>query len=109
MTPAHGPVQEMRQTAQESLRLLDKVLAQKPEKNGHDFSAAVRHLAALRDRLLADRCREKQVGINGDQLARLNAVISLTIGGEFPIGPVPWKHVEAGRDSLAALVAELNL
>jgi len=97
---------EKQHQAGEALRMLDRVLAQKPEKNGHDFCATIRCLTGLREALLTERRAGAPGSVSGDQLSRLNAVISAVLGGEFPIGRVPWEQVEAARRSYAALLDE---
>jgi hypothetical protein len=79
------------------------VLQERPDKVGHDFSAATRLLAVYRDSLSAE-WRKTRAEADRQRLARANAVLSVVVGGHFPLGPVPWPHIEKGRDELAALV-----
>ena len=89
-----------------SLDALDKVIADKPRKVGHDFSATTRHLCAFRDTLI------EQVRAAGDEethqvrerLARVNAVISTVLAGHFPLGPIPWAEIEKAREQLREAV-----
>jgi formate dehydrogenase major subunit len=86
--------------AGEAMRLLDKIMAEKPEKNGHDFSAAVRCLVMLRDALAAEHgARER--------LDSVNAIISSVLGGQYPMEAMPWPSVDAARQRLAVIVREL--
>jgi hypothetical protein len=41
-----------------------------------------------------------------ERLGRLNAIISVVYGGQFPIGAVPWDKVEQARDAFARLIGE---
>lgn len=100
-------VSNTRELAEKAMKAIDKVVADKPERNGHDFSAAVCCLTELRERLLLQRqaspSRETR-----DRIARLNVVLSVIVGGEYPIGGVPWSHVESARDAFAQLLADLK-
>jgi formate dehydrogenase major subunit len=102
-------LEERQQAAQNAMRMLDKIVAEKPEKNGHDFSEATRCLTAFREHLLAERRAEGAPLEAHCRLGKLNAVISGVVGGHFPIGAVPWKHVEAARESFAQLLEEMAL
>jgi len=81
---------------------LDLLLAERPEKVGNDFSDAVRRLVAWREHLVL---RWRNTGAEGDRmcLERVNAAISVLVGGQFPLGPVPWSHIERARQDMAAL------
>jgi hypothetical protein len=95
--------------AARAMRLLDKIVAEKPEKNEHDFSEAVRCLIALRDSLIAERRGADPPLPPDTHLRRLNGIIGAVVGGHFPIGALPWKSVEAARDGFRALIAEMAL
>ena len=85
-----------------SLRALDKVLGEKPEKIGHDFSEATRCLVSYREELISN-FRASRSQADRLRLSQLNAVLSAVMGGHFPLGPVPWPHLQKARDSLAEL------
>ena len=90
----------MDQSAQAALRLLDKLLTERPEKVGHDFSEATRSIATYRDRLVADwRCSENET--TRQSLAQVNGVLSVVLGGHYPLGEIPWPHIERARAVLA--------
>ena len=95
--------------AQASLDALDKVIADKPRKVGHDFSAATRHLCAFRDELIAQHRAAGDEGTHQvrEHLGRINAVISAVLGGHFPLGPIPWPEIEKAREQLAQVIAAL--
>lgn len=80
----------------------DKLLANRPKKVGHDFSEAVHHLVAWREHWVA---RWRQTGADNDRrnLERVNAALSVIVGGQFPLGPMPWLHIEHARQDMAAL------
>ena len=81
------------------LAALDKLLAERPERGGRDFSEATRCLTAYREEVLGcaglDQAR---------RLAVVNAAISVVIGGHFPLGEVPWDQIERVRERLGELV-----
>jgi formate dehydrogenase major subunit len=83
----------------EALAAIDRLLADRPDKIGHDFSAAVRHLAMWRD-TLARRPREN----DPRALGKLNAALSVILGGQFPLGQIPWPEIERLRNDLSDLV-----
>ena len=87
----------------EALQAIDKLLSDRPKKIGHDFSDATRRMSAFRD-LLIGRVRKTQADADRRDLARANAVLSVIVGSEFPLGEVPWPHIEQAREELAALV-----
>ena len=86
-----------------ALQIIDKLLAERPERIGHDFSEAVRCLSAYRDSLIAV-WRETGAETDRERLASVNAVLSVVVGGHFPLGGVPWAHIEKARDNLAEIV-----
>lgn len=86
-----------------ALRLVDKLLAEKPEKDSHDFSDATRCLTAFRDELVED-WRASRSDAARERMAKANAVLSVIVGGHYPRGDVPWQHILLARKELAALV-----
>lgn len=86
-----------------ALRLVDKLLAEKPEKDSHDFSDATRCLTAFRDELVED-WRASRSDAARERMAKANAVLSVIVGGHYPRGDVPWQHILQARKELAALV-----
>jgi hypothetical protein len=87
----------------EALAAIDKVLADRPDKVGHDFSDATRRLAAWRD-ALAQRWRHSAESGDRRALERVNAALSVVLGGQFPLGKVPWPEIEKVRQDLSELV-----
>lgn len=94
--------------AQKALAAIDEALSHRPRQTGHDFSAATRCLTALREQVIAE-LRRNPTAERRDQLQRLNAVISVVYGGQFPIGAVPWDQVQQARDALVRLLGEMAL
>jgi hypothetical protein len=87
-----------------ALEALDRALAHRPKRDGEAFSETTEHLCRMRD-LLIGHCRAG-AGLQ-DQLDRLNAVISSSLAGHFPLGNTPWPEVEKARDALRSLVTDL--
>jgi formate dehydrogenase major subunit len=94
----------MTETPQRALELLDKLLAERPERVGHDFSAATRCLTAFRDQLISEW---RRTGDPADQrrLTQVNAVLSVVVGGHYPIGAVQWPTIASARDAFARVLA----
>ena len=90
----------------QALAAVDQALAERPHKEGHTFSAAARHLCAIRDALL--EIHRGRPPTDGDrlQLDHVNAVISVVLAGHFPLGGVPWRELELARGWLADLARE---
>lgn len=81
------------------LAALDKLLAERPEREGRDFSEATRCLTAYREELLGRAAPDR-----AERLAVVNAAISVVMAGHFPLGEVPWRHIEKAREKLGELV-----
>ena len=87
----------MASEAAHALQRLDEILAQQPKPEQHLYAYCTACLAALRDRMIAERADRAQ-------LAHVNAVISVVMAGHFPLGPVPWDELRRARGWLAELV-----
>jgi hypothetical protein len=85
-----------------SVAALDHALEDRPDKIYHDLAEAVRCLVQLRNELTARR-REGEVG---DRLDRCNTILSMVIGGEYPLAGVRRDRVQKARDELASLIEE---
>jgi len=90
----------MSQHLDAALRLIDKLLAERPERVGHDFSEATRCVVAYRDELIAV-WRRSGAEADRQRLARVNAVLSVVVGGHYPLGEIPWTSIEQARTQLA--------
>ncbi len=88
--------------AHAALAAIDKLLADRPEKIGHDFSEATRCLTAWREHCIA-RWRKTQAEADRRSLDRVNAAISVVLGGQFPLGRVNWNSIEDVRRDLRNL------
>jgi formate dehydrogenase major subunit len=86
----------------DALAAIDTLLANRPEKIGHDFSEATRRLTAWREDCIL-RWRETHATEDRRRLDRVNAAISVVVGGQFPLGRVNWDSIETVRRDLAGL------
>jgi hypothetical protein len=93
-------------TGSKALMAIDQLLADRPDKAGHDFSEATRHLAAWRD-ALAQRWRHSAAEEDRRALERVNAGLSVILGGQFPLGQVPWPEIQRIRQDLGVLAGEV--
>jgi hypothetical protein len=105
MQLAQGPVvtgndTESSRPGHIALRIIDKLLAERPVKVGHDFSEATRCLSAFRDELI-DRGRHNPSSLDHKRLASVNTVLAVIVGAHFPLGEIPWSKVEQARSLLA--------
>ena len=91
----------------EALARIDRALAMRPRRDGATLTAAVQNLAAFRDGLAA-----RQRGEGGTRwrapLERANAVLSIVLAAEFPIGEAPWGELEKARGWLDDLLREAD-
>ena len=86
----------------EAIAAIDQLLADRPDKVGHDFSVAVRHLAIWRDLLVKSR-RHSPTRRDHRALEQVNAAISVILGGQFPLAKVPWPEIARVRQQLDEL------
>ncbi len=66
------------------LAAVDKLLAERPEREGRDFSEATRCLTAYREEVLGRAASDQ-----AERLAVVNAAISVVMGGPLPAGRDP--------------------
>jgi hypothetical protein len=81
---------------------LDRALDDRPDQIYHDLAEVARCLVQLRTELTARR-RE---GEAGDRLERCNAVLSMVIGGEYPLAGLRRDRLQKARNELASLLDE---
>ena len=79
---------------------LDRALDDRPDKVYHDLAEVVRCLVKLRTELTAARRK----GESADHLERCNAVLSMVIGGEYPLAGLRRDRMQRARDELATLL-----
>lgn len=91
------------ETARHGLEMIDVLLQERPARIGHDFSEATRCIAEYRDDLRA-AWRRTRSAEDERRLGQANAVLSVVVGGHYPLGPVPWEEIEKARHAFAALL-----
>ena len=92
-TRAHG---------EEALAAFDRALAAKPSLDAVDFTAATEHLCRMRDLVIKSDQPDRQA-----VLSQINAVMSCSLSGHFPLGQVSWPLIGSARASLQALLARM--
>jgi hypothetical protein len=85
-----------------ALAALDRALDDRPDKIYHDLAEVVRCLVKLRTVLAAAR-RE---GDSSHCLERCNAILSMVIGGEYPLAGLRRDRLHKARDELALLLGD---
>jgi len=86
-----------------ALAALDRALSSKPQKNGTAFAESTEHLCTMRDIMINERRNQQPT----DRLERLNAIISTSLAGHFPLGNIPWDEVQHAREKLKQLISDL--
>jgi hypothetical protein len=89
----------------DALAHIDKALTDRPKRDGKTLTAAIRNLADYRDELVARRRGEDDARWRS-QREHVNAVLSVVMAAEFPIGEVPWDELVKARDWLDALLRQ---
>ena len=87
-----------------ALAALDRALAAEPVRDPDAFTATTERLCHLRTLLIAARDGSED---RTAQLGQVNAIISSTLAGHYPIGPVPWPLVRSARESLESLLTKI--
>ena len=95
---------ELSQAGHTALQMIDKLLAERPVKVGHDFSEATRCLVAFRDGLIR-HCRRNSSNQDRERLSKVNTVLAVIVGAHFPLAGIPWSQIEQAR---ALLVVTLS-
>jgi hypothetical protein len=80
----------------------DRALDDRPDPIYHDLAEVVRCLVKLRIELTAAR-RESEPG---DRLERYNAILSMVIGGEYPLAGIRRDRLQSARLELDSLIGE---
>lgn len=78
---------------------LERALQDEPDKIYDDLAEAVRCLVRLRDELIT----QQRAGRPCHGLERCNAILSMVVGGEYPLAGVRRERVQKARDELASL------
>lgn len=97
----------MDRASEAALRLMDKLLAERPDRVGHDFSEATRWVAAYRDELIAI-WRRTGSEVDRERMAKINGVLSVVLAGHYPLGAIPWPGIEQARAVLAFVAGSVT-
>ena len=92
-------------SGRDALQHLDHAIAAKPVRDGRALSEAVSRLATFRDMVIAAHRREGGSRYR-TTLDRINAVMSVILAAEFPIGEIPWEEVDKARSWLVDVVGD---
>ena len=76
-----------------------RIVDDKPEITHQTLAAAVRHIIQLRDALIVER-RTTPSRQADEDLLRVNSVLSLASGAEFPLVGIRWERIIALRNAL---------
>ena len=92
------------QAGREALARIDAALADRPRRDDQTLKAAIQALAAFRDRYITRHRREGGTRWRAD-LERVNAILSVVMAAEFPIGDVSWDELVKARGWLADVLS----
>ena|SRR5690242_6880748 len=88
---------------------LEQALEHRPDRVYEDMADAVRCLVRFRDALI-ERQRERKADPGArDRLRRVNAILSIVVGGEYPLVGVREKRIKQAHDELAQLLQSGDL
>lgn len=87
----------------DALARLDQALTDRPKRDGRTLKDAIQKVGLFRDHVVALHRAEGGTRWR-PELERINAVLSVVMAAEFPIGEVPWDELEKARDWLDALL-----
>lgn len=93
------------QAGRDALAHLDQALADRPKRDGRTLKGAIQKVGQFRDHFIA-RHRAEGGTRWRPELERANAVLSVVMAAEFPIGEVPWDELEKARAWLDELLRE---
>ena len=92
-----------------ALAALDHVLEERPGKLGEEIAHAVRCLVRYRDRLIERGRAGPTSNAVHHRLVRTNAILSVVVGGEYPLVGVRSARIREARDALADLMQEVDV
>ncbi|MBV9374962.1 MAG: hypothetical protein JO320_07905 [Alphaproteobacteria bacterium] len=79
---------------------LNRALEDRPDRVYDDLAAAALCLVQLRSELTARRREDAP----GRPLERCNAILSMVVGGEYPLAGIRRERLQKARDELASLL-----
>jgi hypothetical protein len=95
---------DLREHCHAAVEALCRVLDERPAEEHEYLLEAVRCLVRLRDRLIEQRRSGHPSPDLQDRLDRANAILSVVVGGQYPLVGVRWERVSHARDELRALL-----
>ena len=90
---------------EEALAHVERALEDRPIRDGDTLRSAVRCLAAYRDHAVERHRRQPDGGGRG-ALERINAVMSVVMAAQFPLGEVRWEELGRARGWLADILRD---
>lgn len=94
---------ELQGLIDKTIEALDEVLVERPEKVYQEIDDATRCLVMVRNCLISQK--RKGVAVEGT-LAKVNSLMSMLVGGEYPLVGVRKERVVAVREGLRGVNAE---
>jgi hypothetical protein len=98
-------VSATQQLCDKAVAALDRALHDRPDRLYDDVAEAVRCLVHFRDELI-ERGRAGGDAAIADRLRRANSLLSLVVGGEYPVIGLHRERLEKARDALDKLRRE---
>jgi hypothetical protein len=95
---------DLREHCHAAVDALCRVLDERPAEEHEYLLEAVRCLVRLRDRLIEQRRSGHPSPDLQDRLDRTNAILSVLVGGQYPLVGVRWERVSHARDELKKLL-----
>jgi hypothetical protein len=95
-------------TCRKAVKALERALDDRPDRIYEDMAEAVRCLVRFRDELIEQRRAEPGNPRARDRLGRVNAILSVVVGGEYPLIGIREDRVRQARDELAKLLETVD-
>jgi hypothetical protein len=90
-----------------ALDALEHALEDRPDRLYEDMATTVRCLVGLRGTLIAERQKAPGDLVVRDRLDRVNAILSVVVGGEYPLVGVRENRIRQAREELDQLLTAL--
>jgi hypothetical protein len=88
-----------------AIKALDRALHDRPDRLYDDVAEAVRCLVRFRDELI-ERQRSNGDAESRSRLRRANAILSMAVGGEYPVAGLHRERLQKVREALDKLRRE---
>lgn len=109
---ARAQITTLTELCQQALDLIQTSLEKKPSELKEEVDQAERVLVQIRDRLI-DMLRQDSVSEAAPQrraaLNGINAVLSLVVGVEYPVGGIHRNHLEQAQHTLQVLLEQKHI